>query len=55
MSPLKLLKNVDVPPNTNKKTKNDSKFFSIRQKCPYKFGGKKKESMSSLRPTKRQK
>jgi hypothetical protein len=36
MSSFKLAKNVNVPPNTKKNTKNDPKLFSIRQKCPYK-------------------
>jgi hypothetical protein len=43
MSPLKLLKNVNVPPKTNKMTKMTFKFFGIRQKYPYKFEKKKKK------------
>jgi hypothetical protein len=37
MSPFKLPKHINVSPKTNKKIKMIIIFFSIRQKCHYKF------------------
>jgi hypothetical protein len=41
MSPLKLPKYVNAPPEDQQNDKNDHKFYSIRQKCFYKFKNKK--------------
>jgi hypothetical protein len=41
-SPPQTTKICQCPPKTNKKTKMTINFFSIKQKCPYKFEKKKK-------------